>query len=59
MKKILLWILVFAFVVGLAHAQDAATQQQIDELSGQSRTLIDTQAAQGNGWKRWRSKSPT
>ena len=47
MKKISLWILVFAFVVGLAHAQDAATQQQIDQLNGKLQDLIDAQAAQG------------
>jgi hypothetical protein len=49
MKKITLWLLIFtfaAFTVAPARAQDAATQQQIDKLSGQIQDLLDAQAAQ-------------
>jgi len=38
MKKIILWLFVFAFAAStasIARAQDTATQQQIDQLSGQ------------------------
>jgi LysM repeat protein len=46
MKKILLWLLVFTFAVGLVHAQDAGTQQQIDQLRGQLQDLIEAQSLQ-------------
>jgi LysM repeat protein len=42
MKRISLWILVFTFAVGAVRAQDAATQQQMDKLSGQIKDLTDT-----------------
>ena len=46
MRKISLWLFIFAFTASLARAQDAATQQQIDKLYGQMQDLIEAQAAQ-------------
>jgi len=46
MRKILLWLFILTFTVCAAPAQDAATQQQIDKLSGQFQDLLETQAAQ-------------
>ena len=46
MKKISLLILV-VFTVSLARAQESATQQQLDKLSGQIQDLLDAQAQQG------------
>jgi len=45
MKTFLVWFLIFSFSVA-ARAQDSATQQQIDKLSGQIQDLMDAQAAQ-------------
>ncbi|HVU26162.1 MAG TPA: LysM peptidoglycan-binding domain-containing protein [Verrucomicrobiae bacterium] len=50
MKKISIWLFIFAFTVfmsSLARAQDDATQQQLDKLSGQIQDLQDAMAAQG------------
>ena len=48
MKRILVWFLILSFVaVTAARAQDDATQQQIDKLTGQIQDLLDAQAAQG------------
>ena len=47
MKKISLWILLVVFTVSLARAQESATQQQLDKLSGQIQDLLDAQAQQG------------
>jgi len=47
MKRILVWFLILSFSVVAARAQDSATQQQIDKLSGQIQDLLDAQAAQG------------
>ncbi len=47
MKKISLWLLVFTLAAGGVQAQDAATQQQLDKLSGQIQDLLDAQARQG------------
>src|SRR5271169_442210 len=50
MRKILLGLLIVTsavFMASFARAQDAATQEQIDKLSGQIQDLIDAQAAQG------------
>jgi LysM repeat protein len=47
MRKILLWLVILVFTASLAPAQDAATQQQIDQLNGKLQDLIDAQAAQG------------
>ena len=42
MRKISLWVLIVAFTASLARAQDAATQQQLDKLSGQIQDLSET-----------------
>ncbi len=47
MKKMSLWFLILVFTASLAHAQDAATQQQLDKLSGQIQDLLEAQAQQG------------
>jgi LysM repeat protein len=47
MRKISLWLFIFVFTTSLARAQDDATQQQIDKLSGQVQDMLDAQAAQG------------
>jgi septal ring factor EnvC (AmiA/AmiB activator) len=46
MKKISIWILMLVFAASLAQAQDAATQQQLDKLSGQIQDLLEAQARQ-------------
>jgi LysM repeat protein len=46
MKRISLWFLVFIFAACLARAQDAATQQQMDQINGRLQDLIDAQALQ-------------
>lgn len=46
MRKISLWLLVLTLAISGARAQDAATQQQIDKLSGQLQDIIDAEAAQ-------------
>jgi TolA-binding protein len=46
MKKISLWVLLLVFTASLARAQDAATQQQIDKLTGQIQDLLEVQAQQ-------------
>lgn len=35
MKKIMLWVSILVFMASFARAQDTATQQQLDKLSGQ------------------------
>jgi LysM repeat protein len=47
MRKISLWIFIFVFTASLAHAQDEATTQQLEKLTGQIQDLLDAQAAQG------------
>ncbi len=47
MRKISLWLFIFVLTASLARAQDAATQLQIDKLTGQIQDLLDAQAAQG------------
>ena len=47
MKKILFGVLILLVTASLAPAQDAATQQQLDKLSGQIQDLLDAQAQQG------------
>jgi LysM repeat protein len=48
MKRILVWFLILSFAaVTAARAQDDATQQQIDKLTGQVQDLVDAQASQG------------
>jgi LysM repeat protein len=46
MRKISLWLFIFVFTLCTARAQDAATQQQLDKLSGQIQDILETQAAQ-------------
>jgi septal ring factor EnvC (AmiA/AmiB activator)/phage tail protein X len=46
MRKISLWFFIFVFTVSLARAQDAATQQQLDKLSGQIQDILTTQETQ-------------
>ena len=46
MRKISLWLFILTFTVCAARGQDAATQQQIDKLSGQIQDILETQAAQ-------------
>ena len=46
MKKISLWVLTLVFTASLAWAQDTATQQQLDKLSGQIQDMLEAQAQQ-------------
>jgi phage tail protein X len=46
MRKISLWLFILTFTVCAARGQDAATQQQIDQLNGKLQDLLDAQAAQ-------------
>ena len=46
MKRILVWFLISGVSIVAARAQDNATQQQIDELSGRVQNLIDAQTTQ-------------
>src|SRR5580692_7074194 len=46
MRKISLWLFILTITVCAARGQDAATQQQIDKLSGQIQDMLETQAAQ-------------
>ena len=46
MRKISLWLFILTFTICVARGQDAATQQQIDKLSGQIQDILETQAAQ-------------
>jgi LysM repeat protein len=47
MRKISLWVLMLVLTTSLGRAQDAATQQQLDKLSGQIQDLTDAQVQQG------------
>ena len=47
MRKISLWVLLLVLTAPLGRAQDAATQQQLDKLSGQIQDLTDAQVQQG------------
>jgi phage tail protein X len=47
MRTISFWLFIFVFTASLARGQDAATQQQIDQINGKIQDLIDAQAAQG------------
>jgi LysM repeat protein len=47
MRKISLWVLLLVLTASLGRAQDAATQQQLDKLSGQIQDLTDAQVQQG------------
>jgi nucleoid-associated protein YgaU len=47
MKKILLWVFILGFTAAPGWAQETATQQQLDKLSGQIQDLLEAQAQQG------------
>jgi LysM repeat protein len=47
MRKILFGLFILAFTALLASAQDAATQQLIDEINGRIQNLTEMQATQG------------
>jgi hypothetical protein len=47
MKTISLWVLLLVLTATLAPAQESATQQQLDKLSGQIQDMLDAQAQQG------------
>ena len=47
MRRTILWAFILVLTVSVACAQDAATQQQLDKLSGQIQDLTDAQAQQG------------
>jgi LysM repeat protein len=44
MKRILVWIFILSLSLAAARAQDAATQQQIDQINGRLQDLQDAQA---------------
>jgi LysM repeat protein len=46
MKRIFVWFLILSSFVAAARAQDAATQQQIDQINGRLQDLLDAQAVQ-------------
>jgi LysM repeat protein len=46
MKRILVWLFILSFALAAARAQDDATQQQINKLSGQIQDALDAQAVQ-------------
>jgi LysM repeat protein len=46
MKRILIWIFILGISLAAARAQDAATQQQIDQINGRLQDLQDAQAVQ-------------
>jgi len=46
MRKISFWLFILAFTVCTARGQDAATQEQINKLSGQIQDMLEAQAAQ-------------
>jgi LysM repeat protein len=43
----ILWTFIFGLTASLGRAQDAATQQQLDKLTGQLQDLTDAQVQQG------------
>ena len=47
MRKIAFWLLAGTLATSGIHAQDAATQQQIDKLTGQLQDIVEAEAAQG------------
>lgn len=46
MKRILVWFFILSLSLAAARAQDDATQQQINKLTGQIQDLLDAQAVQ-------------
>src|ERR1700677_2965392 len=47
MRRMTLLVIIFALTASLGRAQDAATQQQLDKLSGQIQDLTEAKAQQG------------
>ena len=47
MKRILVWFLILSCSVAIARAQDASTQQQMDEINGRLQNILEAQSAQG------------
>jgi len=43
----LVWLFILSFSLAAARAQDAATQQQMDQINGRLQDILDAQAAQG------------
>ena len=46
MRKISVWLFILAFTICTARGQDAATQEQINKLSGQIQDLLEAKAAE-------------
>jgi LysM repeat protein len=46
MKRILVWFFILSFSAVAARTQDAATQQQIDQINGRLQDILDAQAVQ-------------
>jgi len=46
MRKISLWLFILVFTASRARAQDTATQQQLEELSGRIQNVLELQEAQ-------------
>jgi LysM repeat protein len=47
MRRFAFWFLAGTLATSGIHAQDAATQQEIDKLSGQLQDIVEAEAAQG------------
>ena len=47
MKRIFVWFLIVSCSVAIARAQDASTQQQMDEINGRLQNILEAQSAQG------------
>jgi LysM repeat protein len=47
MKRIFVWFLILSCSVAIARAQDASTQQQMDEINGRLQNILEAQSAQG------------
>jgi len=46
MKRILVWLFILSFSLAAVRAQDAATQQQMDQINGRLQDILDAQAVQ-------------
>jgi LysM repeat protein len=47
MKRIFIWFLILSCSAAIARAQDASTQQQMDEINGRLQNILEAQSAQG------------
>jgi LysM repeat protein len=47
MKRIFVWFLILSCSAAIARAQDASTQQQMDEINGRLQNILEAQSAQG------------